>query len=185
MNKSKTLLFSLTFLFLFSGSSFGAGKKEYYDNGKFWSKGPLKSETPYNGMGTGWYESGEKKYEVTFKNGGRDGIESWWYESGRKMKRVGYKDGYAEGAFVIWDRSGAKEYEAHYKNGKKEGVERRWEYLYEQDPIFAVSDKKGMYTMIYETHYKNGIEHGIRKEWGRGGGLLYQGNYVNGSEEIK
>jgi hypothetical protein len=50
MNKSKILLLSLTFLFLFSSSVFGEGKKEYYDNGKFWSKGPLKSETPYNGL---------------------------------------------------------------------------------------------------------------------------------------
>ena len=58
MKKTKppTFLLALTFLFFFSGSVYGEEevKKEYYDNGK------LKSEIPHNGLGTGWYETGEK-----------------------------------------------------------------------------------------------------------------------------
>ena len=34
-------------------------------------------------------------------------------------------------------------------------------------------------------HYKNGIENGLRKEWDENGTLTYEGNYVDGVEEIK
>ena len=68
--KPLTFLLALTFLFLFSGSVFGQEevKKEYWDNGK------LKKETYYkneeqDGLGTSWYETGEKRSEVNFKNG--------------------------------------------------------------------------------------------------------------------
>jgi hypothetical protein len=56
--KTKPLifLFALSFLFLFSGSVYGQEevKKEYWNNGK------LKSEKPYNGLATWWYETGGK-----------------------------------------------------------------------------------------------------------------------------
>ncbi len=183
MNKSKILLLSLTFLFLFSGSVFGEGKKEYYDNGKFWSKGPLKSETPHNGLGTGWYETGQKKYEVNYKNGYKDGIESWWHESGRKRKRINWNNGNAEGAFIIWFQSGDKRYEAHYKNGEKDGVEREWTPYYHKYP--QLHEGPTTYRKLYETHYKNGLENGVRKEWNNDGRLTFEGNFVNGAEEIK
>jgi hypothetical protein len=185
MNKSKVLLFSLTFLFLFSSSVFGEGKKEYYDNGKFWSKGPLKSETPYNGLGTGWYESGHKEYEVNYKNGYKDGIQSWWYKSGRKQHRINWKNGNAEGVEMIWYENGKKQYEMHWKNGQKDGVSREWGYVWSEDHITSLLQKSGTYRMEYETHYKNGKENGVRKEWDGDGRLTYEANFVNGSEEIK
>ena len=185
MNKSKILVLILTFLFLFSSSVFGEGKKEYYDNGKFWSKGPLKSETPYNGMGTGWHESGEKKYEVVYKNGKKDGIQSWWYKSGRKMKRVGYKNGHPEGVEMIWYESGQKQYEMHWKNGQKNGVSREWGLIYGELAQYGIGDQSPTHRMEYETHYKNGKENGLRKEWSRDGRLTYKANFVNGAEEIK
>ena len=61
MNKPLTFLLALTFLFLFIGYVFGQAtevKKEYWDNGK------LKSEKPYNGLATWWFETGEKRIEV-------------------------------------------------------------------------------------------------------------------------
>ena len=54
-------------------------KKEYWDNGK------LKSEVPHNGLGTSWYESGEKKKEVHFKNGKLVGLAKGWHKNGKKM----------------------------------------------------------------------------------------------------
>ena len=35
------------------------------------------------------------------------------------------------------------------------------------------------------SHYKNGIEKGFRKEWNEDGKLTFQGNFVDGIEEIK
>lgn len=69
MNKPLTFLLALTFLFLFSGSVYGQEevKKEYHDNGK------LRWEQHYKngkkeGLETLWYESGEKVYELLWKN---------------------------------------------------------------------------------------------------------------------
>ena len=35
------------------------------------------------------------------------------------------------------------------------------------------------------SHYKNGIENGFRKEWDENEKLTFQGNIVDGVEEIK
>tara|TARA_B100000470_G_scaffold183290_1_gene148188 strand:- start:789 stop:938 length:150 start_codon:yes stop_codon:yes gene_type:complete len=35
------------------------------------------------------------------------------------------------------------------------------------------------------SHYKNGIENGFRKKWNKDGKLTFQGNFVDGVEEIK
>jgi antitoxin component YwqK of YwqJK toxin-antitoxin module len=35
------------------------------------------------------------------------------------------------------------------------------------------------------SHYKIGKENGFRIEWNRYGKLTFQGNFVNGNEEIK
>ena len=88
MKSKLTFLFSLTFLFLFSGSVYGEEpevKKEYWDNGN------LKTETHYQngkkeGLETDWYESGEKKRERLFKNGEREGLVTLWFKSGKKEK---------------------------------------------------------------------------------------------------
>ena len=35
------------------------------------------------------------------------------------------------------------------------------------------------------SHYKEGIQNGFRKEWDENGKLIFQGNFVDGAEEIK
>jgi antitoxin component YwqK of YwqJK toxin-antitoxin module len=37
----------------------------------------------------------------------------------------------------------------------------------------------------HEIPWKNGNPEGIRKEWNEDGNLAFQGNYVDGTEEIK
>jgi len=56
--------------------------------------------------------------------------------------------------------------EVHFKNGKRDGVYKEWY-------------KSGRKKLL--RHYKNGI----RKEWDKDGTLAYEGNYIDGGEEIK
>ena len=49
-----------------------------------------------------------------------------------------------------------------------------------------------MVTMCYSSskkkstsHYKNGKENGFRKEWDRNKKLTFQGNFIEGNEEVK
>jgi antitoxin component YwqK of YwqJK toxin-antitoxin module len=137
---------------------------------------------------TGWYETGEKEYEVNYKNGYKDGIESRWYKSGRKKQRVNWKNGNLEGLEMIWYETGEKSYEMHWKNGRKDGVSRDWDIFYSEASNLASQlghDVSLTHQIRYETHYKNGKENGLRKEWNRDGRLTYEANFVNGAEEIK
>ena len=63
-----------------------------------------------------------------------------------------------------------KTVEIHYKNGKKDGTEKLW-------------GKCGKKALL--RHHKNGIENGVRKKWDKDGKLIYEGNFVDGAEEIK
>jgi len=46
-----------------------------------------------NGLNTYWYESGQKRWEGTYKDGKEDGLWTWWFENGQKMSESFYKDG--------------------------------------------------------------------------------------------
>ena len=111
MNKSKTLLFSLVFLFLFGGSVFGEEpevKKEFYDSGK------LKLETHYingkkEGLETGWTEWGTKLYLSHYKNGKPDGLTTrWFWGTGMKKLETHFVDGKQNGVRKDWHPSGRK-----------------------------------------------------------------------------
>ncbi len=96
--KLLTLLLSLTFLFLFSGSVFGEEpevKKEYWDNGR------LKSETHY-------------------KNGKEEGLETFWYKTGKKKNETHYKNGKENGILKTWDKDGNITFQGNFVDGKKQ-----------------------------------------------------------------
>ena len=82
MKPKLSFLIILPFLFLFSGSVYGQEevKKEYWDNGN------LKSEVPYNGIGTSYYETGEKRAEFHLENGKEKegGMRTGWYKPIKK-----------------------------------------------------------------------------------------------------
>ena len=46
-----------------------------------------------DGVHTEWYKNGQKKSEVTYKNGKLDGLVTNWYENGQKETEGTYKDG--------------------------------------------------------------------------------------------
>ena len=46
-----------------------------------------------NGLWTEWYENGQKKQEMTFKDGKKEGLRIEWYENGQKKNEITFKDG--------------------------------------------------------------------------------------------
>jgi antitoxin component YwqK of YwqJK toxin-antitoxin module len=46
-----------------------------------------------NGPAAEYYENGKKETEMTYKNGGLDGIKTMWTEKGKKQGEATYKDG--------------------------------------------------------------------------------------------
>ena len=67
------------------------------------------------------YDTGEKWYEGSFKDGKVDGSYTFWYKNGQKSYEENYKDGLRDGKFTGWYESGEKSSEKYYKNNKRDG----------------------------------------------------------------
>ena len=70
------------------------------------------------GLHTGWYENGQKKEEITYKNGKRNGKWTLWYENGQKKLEGHYETNRAEGKWTEGDENGRIMEEQYYKMGE-------------------------------------------------------------------
>ena len=75
-------------------------------------------ENPYTGKIIAKYANGEKKWEVNYKDGVKEGIQTDWYSNGEKMLEGLYTNGKKEGTWIRWDEDGNK-VEQMYKEGKE------------------------------------------------------------------
>ena len=73
----------------------------------------VNSDKPFSGEGVSYYSNGQKKSEVTFKDGELDGKWTLWYENGQKSQEEIYEDG-KEIERLTWYENGQKEYEGTY-----------------------------------------------------------------------
>ena len=92
-----------------------------------------KSEIHYkdgkkDGLQTEWYENGQKRWEGTIKDGNKDGLSTQWWLNGQKMVERTWKDGIEDGLVTEWYENGEKEREGTYKDGKDEGL---WTFWFE------------------------------------------------------
>ncbi len=85
----------------------------------------VNEEKPYSGKVVELYESGQKRMELTLKNGKLHGLSTIWYDNGQKQKEGAYKDGKEDGQWIFWYDNGQKQKEGAYKDGKREG---RWDF---------------------------------------------------------
>jgi antitoxin component YwqK of YwqJK toxin-antitoxin module len=71
-----------------------------------------------SGLGTKWYENGQKESEETFKDGKRDGLGTWWYENGQKKSEGKFEDDKKDGLWKSYYDNGQLKYEWNYKEGE-------------------------------------------------------------------
>ena len=53
------------------------------------------------------------------KNDKKDWLETQWYEHGQKKFEINYKDGKIDGLAVTWHENEQKKWEAIFKDGEK------------------------------------------------------------------
>ena len=82
------------------------------------------SDTPYTDKAFSLHGNGEKKFELNFKDGKKEGLEAKWYANGQKNREVNYKDGKRDGLYVMWYEDGQKAREANFKGGKE--ISEKW-----------------------------------------------------------
>ena len=63
------------------------------------------SETPFTGVVVYKHENGQKKLEMTYRDGKQEGLETWWHENGQKRSEAIYKDG-KKVSETKWDEEG-------------------------------------------------------------------------------
>ncbi len=70
---------------------------------------------------TGYYPNGNKRSELTYKNGKTDGIVKYYYPTGSLRRTVTYKEGKQDGLTVDYYRSGSVSARAAYKEDVQDG----------------------------------------------------------------
>ncbi len=79
-----------------------------------------------NGIAYGWFETGEKRYERSFKNGDREGTHKIWYKNGQLAGLNFFKTDKLEGEQKMYFESGNLWQSLYYVNGYEEGKQKTW-----------------------------------------------------------
>jgi len=141
-------LTGLIFMLLISSNACSAGKEggqskqdikkaqlQKRSDGLYYA---VNTEKPYSGGVVDLYKSGQKKEEVSYKNGQLHGRFKRWYSDGQKKDETSYKLGQKAGAYRAWYTNGQKKKEGTYKAGKEDGA---WSYWYKN----GQKQKEGSY----------------------------------------
>ncbi|MBT3506465.1 MAG: hypothetical protein HN473_00975, partial [Methylococcales bacterium] len=150
-----------------------------------------------------WYNSGEKKAEVNYNNGIKDGIATYWlknglfnkielYGKGKKYTETNYHKGKKSGLQTVWFSNGKKKKETHYKNGKEEGIARFWYKTgkLKEEKMFRDGYRSGL-TIAWdqsgrkniEKHYKMDQLHGRYTLWDESGNKGWEMYYKLGKQD--
>ena len=123
------------------------------------------SNTTYTGEQFLFYENGQKKAEINFKNGKPDGLFVGWYENGQKMAETNFKDGKPDGLAVGWHENGKKKMEGSWKNDKEDGLHTQWHENGQKNE---------------ENNWKDGKQEGLAVGWHENGQKRGEVNFKNG-----
>jgi antitoxin component YwqK of YwqJK toxin-antitoxin module len=144
-NKSFTATMKHLLLMAFAILTIGCGEKKSEDvnldeledrEGVAYLK---NSDSPYTGKVFEFHDNGQKKSEITLKDGEYDGPAVSWHENGQKDSEGNNKDGKLHGPAVICYENGQKKAEANYKDGKVYGPAVIW---YENGQKLQVAEFK-------------------------------------------
>ncbi len=91
----------------------------YYKNGQKKSRKFYK-DCMLQGESFEWFEDGQVKYEITYKNGKRESFFSW-FNNGNKHQECYYINGKRNGKLITWYDNSKKASEINYLNGKEDG----------------------------------------------------------------
>ncbi|MDA7498494.1 toxin-antitoxin system YwqK family antitoxin [Akkermansiaceae bacterium] len=126
------------------------------------------SNTPYTGKSFEFHENGNKKSELTLKEGKIDGLLLQWHANGQKKTEVNFKDGKQHGDVRGWHENGQKKSEETWKDGKQHGLA----HLYYENG-----------QMEQESNWKDGKGNGLITDWYEDGQKKAEGNWKDGKEE--
>ena len=99
--------------------SFNSKNKLFYDN---------NTDKPFNGLHEKFYQNGKLSSQVEYSNGVRNGMDKAWWEDGNPKHILNYKNSSKDGRFEYYNSNGVLLRAGFHKNNKKSGI---WEGWYE------------------------------------------------------
>ena len=108
----------------------------------------INSQTPFAGVATVYYESGQLEFKDTYKGGKRNGIYEEYYENGQLRWKETYKGGKRNGLYESYYENGQLDHKTTYKDGKLNGL---WEGYTENGQEYGFSP------VCYKNHEKADI----------------------------
>ena len=91
---------------------------EYWDNGNVSIKGQKNSKGQEEGIWEMFYENGNIRMRIPYKEGKVGGIVESFYENGNIHRRTPYKEGNKDGIEEFFDEQGNIIRTHHWKDGK-------------------------------------------------------------------
>ena len=81
-------------------------------------------EEPFTGTHVVYWdeEKTQKKMEMEYRNGKREGSQTVWHPNGKKRLEASFKGGKQDGPFTSWHENGQKESEGKFKGGRQDGL---------------------------------------------------------------
>lgn len=111
-----------------------------------------------HGLTTEWYESGQKKLELHYRDNKLNGERTAWFEDGTVRSRGGFVDNRSDGLWVEYFADGTIAQEIRFKLGKYDGPQTQ----------YHTNGKKKM-----EVTWENGVKQGVERVWDETGRELF------------
>ena len=142
-----------------------------------------------------WYDWPQgKEWQVTYKNGGKEGLWTEWYENGKEKSKGQYTQDERDGIWEKWDTDGNLLEQISYENGEEtRKVVTEWKSgLKMSEGTYNVGKPDGLYTSWYENGqkksegtYKDGKINGKWSYWYENELKKMEGNYKDGKKDGK
>jgi antitoxin component YwqK of YwqJK toxin-antitoxin module len=152
----------LMVLVILSGTLAGIAQEIVEKDGIYYN-----GSSPFSGIDITKYSDGNKKMEVSYVDGKKEGICKIWFENGVLNEVRYYKNNEMDGTWVVYNEAGVKTSVANYTNGFKNG---KW----------LIWNDKGL--LIYRLSYKNGEKSGVWKNYDDEGKLINKRYYKSGEK---
>ncbi len=182
-------IFNLIIISLFFSFLIGSCSKEI-DKSRLQERSGLafevNSENPYSGKIVSFYNNGQKREEMIYKDGKLNDFCLKWHENGYKEFEGNYIEGNKNGLWITWHNNGQKKNEVNYLNDKMDGKWISWGENGEknEEGNYKMGKKEGLWAISeFEITYKNGKKNGTFIQWLDSDRKIMEGKYKDGKED--
>ena len=144
-----------------------------------------------DGLVIGWYENGQKEYEVRLVEGKASGLSTTWHENGQKKSAGQMVNGQRAGLWTNWYENGLKKSEGYFLAERQSGPWRLWynNGQQAQQGQYADDRETGLWLSWFENGqkaseiaYVDGYLTGRSIIWYRNGKKATERRLINGIE---